>query len=1088
MLAGVLLVSCGRTPPPATSASEVREAAYRANNRGVGLLEQLAYDRAIPEFEEALRIDPAVRLARINLAIALFYAQRTQEAAAAARAAQADDPEAPEPAYLLGLIARAEGQTVEAIRQFERVLRVDPGDAGTRVNLAMTMLDDRRYEDAAAMAEAATALEPYNATAAYTRAQALTRGGDRAAGARALQQFEQLRTASYAVTYAQGYLQQGRYAEAVASTGLEPELVPSGVPAVTFVDATSAWLAGSASLPSMRATVALADLDADGDLDLVTGGASVRIFRNDRTRLIDVTATALAVPIASVAGIVAGDMNNDGRADLAMLSAAGTHLLTQTPDGRFPASRIIDRSPGPARSAALVDTDHDGDLDVLIAGRTLRLLRNNGNGTFVDVTAAAALRATGVVGIATTDFDNRRDIDILAVAPGRPLMMFRNARTGAFEEVGAAAGVPAAADYTAMATGDVNKDGFTDVLLGSSNQPAAWMLSQRGGRYRTVEAPAGTRGMKAVQMIDYDNDGLLDVFASTADGPRLFRQVSNGWQEHGAAVAALRDVEAGGAAVATLAAADLDLDGDTDLVAGLEGGGVRVWRNDGGNANRSMQVALTGRASNRAGVGAKVEVRSGSLYQRIETAAATPPVVPADITVGLGQRSGADAVRVLWPSGVLQTEFPDSAAASRLSVTELDRTPSSCPYLYTWNGERFEFVTDFLGGGEMGYLEAPPNHRNAPDPDEYVRITDTQLRERDGRLELRVTNELEETLFLDHLALGVMSHPSDVEVFPDEGMRVRPNAFRTYAVRRAQPPRTVLDDHGHDVTPAISRRDRRFVDDFELLDVRGYAREHALIVDLAGAPTRGPSERTTLLLTGFTDYAFSTHNVAANQRGLTLLPPTLQVETSPGVWTTVNADAGIPVGRPQTIVLDVTSYVPRRVRLLTSMRVYWDQVLVGTASAGVAPPAWVPPGDAILRWRGFSKELDYTHVTRTNPWKLMPGRYTREGDVRELLQQADDRFVISRPGDEIVVTFDASALPPLPPGMRRTFLLYTVGFSKEMDLHSASPDVVAPLPFRAMTTYPFAWPERYPHEDDVAAFHTRVISRPIPSLVPEPTR
>ncbi len=1085
MLAGVLLVSCGRTPP-ATPASETREAAYRANNRGVGLLEQFAFDRAIPAFEEALRIDPAVRLARINLAIALFYAQRTKEAATAARAAQADDPEAPEPAYLLGLIARADGQVVEAIRQFERVLRVDPDDAGARVNLAMAMLDDRRYQDAAAMAEAAAALEPYNATAAYTRAQALTRGGDRAAGARALQQFEQLRTAPYAVTYAQGYLQQGRYAEAVASTGLEPELVASGVPAVAFVDATAAWLAAPASLPSMRATVALADLDADGDLDLVTGGASVHIFRNDRPRLIDVTATALAVPIASVAGIVAGDMNNDGRADLVVLSAAGTHLLTQAPDGRFPMSRIIDRSPGPARSAALVDADHDGDLDVVIAGRTLRLLRNNGNATFVDVTATAALGATGVVGIATTDFDNRRDIDILAVVPGRPLMMFRNVRTGAFEEVGAAAGVPAAADYTAMAIGDVNKDGFTDVLLGSSNQPAAWMLSQRGGRFRTVEAPAGTRGMKAVQVIDYDNDGLLDVFASTADGPRLFRQAGNGWQEDTAAVAALRGADPTGAAVATLAAADLDLDGDTDLVAGLEGGGVRVWRNDGGNANRSMQVALTGRASNRAGVGAKVEVRSGRLYQRIETAAATPPVAPADITVGLSWRTGADAVRVLWPSGVLQTEFPE--AASRLSVTELDRTPSSCPYLYTWNGERFEFVTDFLGGGEMGYLEAAPNHRNTPDPDEYVRITDTQMRERDGRFELRVTNELEETLFLDHLALGVIAHPSDVEVFPDEGMRARPNAFRTYTVRHAQPPRSVLDDHGHDVTASISARDRRVVDDFELLDLRGYAREHALVVDLAGAPPRGSSERTTVLLTGWTDYAFSTHNVAAGQRGLSLLPPTLQVETSPGAWKTVNADAGIPVGRPQTVVLDVTSYVPRRVRILTSMRVYWDEVLVGTASTGVEPPAWVPLGEAVLGWRGFSKELDYAQVTRTTPWKLMPGRYTREGDVRELLEASDDRFVISRPGDEIVLTFDASALPPLPQGMRRTFLLYTVGYSKEMDLHSASPDVVAPLPFRAMTAYPFAWPERYPHEDDVAAFHTRVVPRAIPSLVSEATR
>ena len=118
----------------------------------------------------------------------------------------------------------------------------------------------------------------------------------------------------------------------------------------------------------------------------------------------------------------------------------------------------------------------------------------------------------------------------------------------------------------------------------------------------------------------------------------------------------------------------------------------------------------------------------------------------------------------------------------------------------------------------------------------------------------------------------------------------------------------------------------------------------------------------------------------------------------------------------------------------------------------------------------------------------MPGRYTREGDVRELLDAADDRFVIARPGDEVVLSFDAATLAPLPHGMRRTFLLYSVGFSKEMDLHSASPDVVQPIPFRAMRSYPFTWPEVYPHPQDIETFHTRVVPRAVPRLLPEDLR
>jgi subtilisin family serine protease len=130
-------------------------------------------------------------------------------------------------------------------------------------------------------------------------------------------------------------------------------------------------------------------------------------------------------------------------------------------------------------------------------------------------------------------------------------------------------------------------------------------------------------------------------------------------------------------------------------------------------------------------------------------------------------------------------------------MTELDRKPSSCPYLFTWNGTRFEFVTDFLGGGEIGDWVAP-SAWNHPDPDEYVRIRGDQLAPRDGRYELRVTNELEEAMFLDRVQLLVIDHPRPVEVFPNEGLRDPPRpAFRIHATRGAHPPLRATDDHGH---------------------------------------------------------------------------------------------------------------------------------------------------------------------------------------------------------------------------------------------------------------------------------------------------
>src|SRR5436190_255801 len=352
---------------------------------------------------------------------------------------------------------------------------------------------------------------------------------------------------------------------------------------------------------------------------------------------------------------------------------------------------------------------------------------------------------------------------------------------------------------------------------------------------------------------------------------------------------------------------------------------------------------------------------------------------------------------------------------ARPAVAELVRKPSSCPFLYAWNGHRFEFVTDFMGGGEMGYWESP-GVRNVPDPDEYVRIRDDQLKPRDGRLELRVTNELEEAVFFDRLELLAVTHPAGVEIFPDEGMTDPPKPFRLYAVRDLRPPARAIDEHGHDVTDRVASRDREYVDDFALAPFRGYAEPHTLTLTLAPS-----SEPSVLLLTGWTDYAFSSDDV--------------------------------------------------RVERMDPMR-------------------------AQLRWRGFSAEVrpggtqpstyEYDRVTTESPWKTMVGRYTREGDVLELLTRVDDRFVVSRPGDEIALSFNAAPSGSPAPGSKRTFLLFADGFSKEMDINSASPERLEPLPFHGMTRYPYAPPEHYPdtpalrHDRD--QYNTRIVPIPVPSL------
>jgi hypothetical protein len=191
-----------------------------------------------------------------------------------------------------------------------------------------------------------------------------------------------------------------------------------------------------------------------------------------------------------------------------------------------------------------------------------------------------------------------------------------------------------------------------------------------------------------------------------------------------------------------IAVGDLDGNGAPDIVV-LSATGLNALMNRGDPARHSVRVKLKGRVGNRSGIGAKVQVRAGSLSARVETSAATPMIAPASIVFGLGTRPSADAVRVLWPSGILQSETlpvsppppsrpapPAPPASPALVIEELDRKPSSCPFLFTWNGERFEFVTDSSGPAKWVLGGAGRPKRAGSDRD--VRIRGEQLRPRTG--------------------------------------------------------------------------------------------------------------------------------------------------------------------------------------------------------------------------------------------------------------------------------------------------------------------------------------------------------------------
>ncbi len=1155
---------------PSADARQKREELYRLNNLGVALMEQYKHEDAARQFKQALERDPNFAIAHINLAMANYFLNDSRASITEAQAALKLIPASLQAQYILGAAYKKDRLYDEAIAAFNKVLAVDAKDPYTNIQIGQIYSSKQQYKEAAEKFRIALEAEPFNSTAAYSLAQALIRAGNQAEGQKMLAQFQKLKASGYATTLGLTYGEQGKYAEAVVSTGAGADLVSKDGAPVKFVDAgaglniktnskslssvlgrklTKAEFNDSAKrelITPFSSSVTLGDYDGDGKLDLLVSGVDatgskpfIKLLHNDGGKFSDVTDKAKIAAASFVSGAVFGDFDNDGKTDLVVFGYQTLAVWKNNGDGSF--SDVTEKAglpknyPSWAMTAAWVDADHDGDLDLFVgnfadlsqfpnkeaavfpedfAGEENRLYRNNGNGTFTDITTQTGLgggknKTTAVV---CTDFNNQRDIDFLVVSYSSPVQLFSNQRDGSFKEVAEQVGLKFTGRSFAVAAGDLNKDNFTDFyfpeISPSAGQPderptsgfPTLFLSDGKGNFKAgLDGPIQGRVPfgSVAQFVDYDNDGLLDILGLAFSTLTVRRNIgeyhSMPWANALPQEIQLVDNRA-------FASGDIDGDGAVDLVAFKTDGSLVLLRNEGAGKNYAA-INLAGKTSNRSAIGVKAELRSGSLRQKLEVYASSPAPAPAGLVFGLGYRTSVDALTLFWPAGIMQSELAIKASANN-QIDELDRKGTSCPLLYAWNGSEYSFVTDFLGGSAIGARE-PGNVWSYPDTDEYIRVTSEQLKEKDGLLSMRMNNQLEEVIFFDQVKLLAVDHPAETEIYPNERlMPERPYpAFKLYSVKAPRPPVAAIDDKGNDILPLIKDVDRRYPNDFEKLQFKGYAKEHAIELDLGDISIIKGAKRVLLLLTAWIDYADSTANLAASQAGVEIIPPYVQVKNAAGEWQTVIPQMGFPAGLPKTMTVDLTGKFlcqtgkdAGRVRIVTSMRLYWDQILVDTSDGNSpAKVTTLDPLRAELRWRGFPREYspdgrkpliyDYRTIEPCAPWKAHLGNYTRFGDVRELLTAADDMYVITRNGDEIQVDFDARKLPALPKGWKRTYLVFADGFGKDMDINSARPETVGELPYHGMKSYPYSPGDAYPndkrHRDYLERYNTRTVGNQI---------
>ena len=801
------------------------------------------------------------------------------------------------------------------------------------------------------------------------------------------------------------------------------------------------------------------------------------------------------------------DFNYDFKTDLVLAGGAGLRFMRQDAPNKFTDVTAATKLPisltrvnyalteGTYTGAWAADIEADGDLDIVLGTKegTPIVLRNNGDGTFKEIEPFSGI--SGLRAFAWADFDGDGNADAAIIDGTEKLHIFHNERQGQFREVKLPDGLPT---VKALGVADPDNDGVLDLLAVESTGTIATVSYREDSGWNVtplVQIPNGAQsliGEVRLQVADIDNNGAMDLILSSVGGaksnaPMIWLGDANAkftLLDHAAAPASVFDVS------------DLSGSGKLSLV-GFDASGATVSAPSKGSKNYHWQVirphavqAVGDQRINPFGVGGEIEIRSGLLVQK-------QPIEGPAVHFGLGNQTTAEVVRVVWPNGTVRAEF--GVNADQEVVTE-QRLKASCPFLFAWNGTKMEFVKDAVPwGSAIGLRINTLGTAKIATTGEWYKLGRDQLVPHDGYYDLRISAELWEVYYFDRLALMAVDHPANTEIYVDERFSIPPPKLQLTTVKTPHKIASATDDLGKDVTELVSTLDGRALSSFGKGQFQGITRDHYLEVDLGkDAPTSGP---LYLIGQGSIHDTESSLNVAITQgdrwhaKGLTI-----EVPDGSGGWiaTPAETNRGFPAGRKKTVVFDLTDAfkpgTPRKVRIRTNLEIYWD-CITWAEGAPTAPTRAVSldPDVADLHYRGYSviehpdpnapapEVPNYYEIESTKQkWRDLIGYYTRFGDVKELLKQIDDRYVIVASGDELSLRFPEQEAPP--PGYVRDFVLIGDGWIKDGDFNSTFSKTVLPLPYHAKDLYvtpPGALEDEYvykQHPDDWQNYHTRYIT------------
>ncbi|MFZ9692264.1 MAG: FG-GAP repeat domain-containing protein, partial [Phycisphaerales bacterium] len=737
------------------------------------------------------------------------------------------------------------------------------------------------------------------------------------------------------------------------------------------------------------------------------------------------------------------------------------------------------------RLLAAADFDHDGDVDLIASDDDgTRFILNRRDGDAERATTWIHRRLADSLPDATSaalgDFDDDGDLDVMLLATNAPAEVWINDLLWSWRRDARFASIEATNPVEAVWFRDDDSGGpMLAAISGDADARELAIWAIESGVVRRVEIAseaAATPGAFALSAIDLAGSGRTNLLLSRplGDGSVAFE---------------IRDargnlVESVGPLPAIASLAVPDARGAVMLVG--ETDGTPRWRDAGPGRMGFAAIWFSGRTdpsqqmrTNESGLGTRGDARTVGAWQS-RTAlpwrggAGGQPLEP--VLFGLAGAPSLEWLSIDWPDGVLQSELELGPGIHR--VVETQRQISSCPVIFAWNGTRFEFVTDTLGVGGMGYLAAIEETPDGtlvpiyptPRPLESVLLGgDGVIAPRNGRFEIRLGEPMEEACYLDSARLVAWDLPAGWSMTLDERMGIsgpaptgQPRFFR-----RAMTPSAATMTHGDralDATEELALADFVAADPGEA-DPRFIGRTAAawtLTFSFPHAIASGEGD-PALVVDGWVEYPYSSTSFAMWQAGATPEAPTLEaLDPATNEWITLVEQYGYPAGMPRQASFPIDrAMLPQdctTLRLRSTNEVYLDRVqLAWFEPCPDAERREMPLAEASVADTGFAhrphlpqRRPSYDYDRRAPLWdvQFQFGFYTAFGPCTELLATTDDAVAIFGAGEEVRLEF-ADRAPPLPADRTRAWVLELEGWCKDMDPFTGLGATLEPLPLRA---------------------------------------